>query len=148
MEIVLSPIVYRNSLWSFELQKKVIPILVLIFCGYNLQMALTTQKGKYTDWVWATQRSAVTPPWRSRSVPGSMVISLWQSSQRFCSFIRIFGVKNIFLWWFYENNLLKFWKCWILRPKVKLDVKNLEIIIGLYFRFTVQTFSRATVYWV
>lgn len=56
---------------------------------------------------------------------------------RFCFFIGIFGVKYFFFWWFYENDFLKFWKCWILRLKVKLDVKNLEIIIGLYFRFTV-----------
>lgn len=34
------------------------------------------------------------------------------------------------------------------KSKVTVDVNNLEIIIGLYFRFMVQTFSRATVYWV
>lgn len=93
LEIVVSPLVHKNSVWSFELPGKVIPILVLIFCGFDLQMALTTLKGRCIDWAWTTQRSAVTPPWRSRSVPGSMVMSLRQPSQRF--------------WWcHWDNNLL------------------------------------------
>lgn len=88
-------------------------------------MALTTLKERCTDLAWTTQRSAVTPPWRSRSVPGSVVMSLWQLSQRFCPFIQSLVLKIIFF-----DELIKMISkvLYILNHKSKSKVrcKNIE----------------------